>query len=396
MSIDPVPEERIVRGRSVNTGTFIDIRITGERISGHTPTVEAEVNPAAPWVSAGFFDIQVNGFGGKDYSLPELNEEDVLHIVHTLATSGTTTHLPTIVTSPQERFLRNLAVIKSTIESYPEAAHAIPGIHIEGPYISAIDGPRGAHDPQYIRDPDYSELIDWQAASGNRIKVVTLAPERPGSIPYIEKAVADGVCIALGHTAATPEEIDRAVAAGARLSTHLGNGSHGVLPRLKNYLWHQMAEDRLHAGIISDGFHLPPAVLKVMLRSKTRERLILVSDVALLGGMAAGSYKWGAIDVQVHPDGHLSLKDTEFLAGAGHLLNWDIAHFINTTGTSLAETIRLCTTNPGALLNLPETADFELQPGSRANLTCFSFTPGDAELRIHETISAGTTVWKNR
>jgi hypothetical protein len=104
----------------------------------------------------------------------------------------------------------------------------------------------------------------------------------------------------------------------------------------------------------------------------------------------------GTIDVQVHPDGHLSLKDTEFLAGAGHLLNWDIAHFINTTGTSLAETIRLCTTNPGALLNLPETADFELQPGSRANLTCFSFTPGDAELRIHETISAGTTIWKNR
>lgn len=393
MSSNQISQERVIRGRSIHTGNPIEVRIVGDRIVHHTASSEALEDRNSPWISPGFFDIQVNGFGGKDYSLPNLCEEDVIQIIHTLASSGTTTHLPTIVTSSQERFLRNLEVINGAMENYPEALHGIPGIHIEGPYISEIDGPRGAHDSQYIRNPDYQELVEWQAASGNRIKIVTLAPERPGSIAFIEKAVADGVCIALGHTAATPEEIDRAVAAGARLSTHLGNGSHGVLPRLKNYLWHQLANDTLHASIISDGFHLPPAVLNVMLRTKTMDRLVLVSDVALLGGKAPGAYKWGTIDVQVHPDGHLSLKDTEFLAGAGHLLNWDIAHFMHTTGSTLADTIRLCTTNPGALLNLPEVTDIDLKSGSRANITCFSFAPGDTELRIHETITAGSTIW---
>src|SRR5262249_48229077 len=120
------------------------------------------------------------------------------------------------------------------------------------------------------------EFQRWQEAAEGLIRLVTLAPERQGALEFIEKLAEAGIVAALGHTGADPETIRDAVQAGATLSTHLGNGAHNMLRRHPNYLWEQLAEDRLMASIIADGHHLPASVVKCMARVKGADRLILV------------------------------------------------------------------------------------------------------------------------
>jgi N-acetylglucosamine-6-phosphate deacetylase len=240
--------------------------------------------------------------------------------------------------------------------------------------------------------PDIKLFEEWQKAARGHIKIVTLAPELPGAPDFIRALAGMGVRVAIGHTAASPECILEAAAAGASCSTHLGNGSHLMIPRHKNYVWEQMACDSLMAGIISDGFHLPPSVVKVIDRAKGRDRLILVSDVALLGGYKPGIYKMGNLDVEVHADGHLSIAGSSALAGAAHLLDWDIVRFMEFTGASLKETIGLCTARPARFLGLAD--DYTaLAPGCRADLTVFSYTPGDRALKVRQTVAAGRVVF---
>lgn len=338
-------------------------------------------------ISPGFVDSQVNGYNGSDYSLPDLDPDHIERIITEIAASGATRHIATVVTSPQDRILRNLEMIASTMKSSHRLNGAISAIHLEGPCISEEDGPRGAHDRAFARDPDPVELDEWIAAADGLLGVVTLSPERAGSVAFIETLVEKGIVAAIGHTGATPEQIQAAVAAGATLSTHLGNGSHAMLPRLKNYLWEQLASDELHMGLICDGYHIPPSVVKCLVRAKGLSRTILVSDVALYGGMAPGRYHWGSIEVEVFKDGHLGVADTPYLAGAGHTLSWAIPRFIEFTGVSLADAVRLCTTNPGRLFGL-SLAESRPEAGQPADFVQFTYTPGAASLEI-ETMVRG-------
>ncbi|MFA6365839.1 MAG: amidohydrolase family protein, partial [Candidatus Hydrogenedentales bacterium] len=207
----------------------------------------------------------------------------------------------------------------------------------------------------------------------------------------IEKIVKTGVIAAIGHSAASPERIREAIAAGCTLSTHLGNGSHASVPRLRNYIWEQMAADGLAAGIIADGFHLPESVVKVMARAKGLNNLILVSDVALIGGYPRGIYRWGNLDVEVFEDGHIGLPGTTFLAGAAHLLDWDIPTFMRFTAATLGDTIRLCTVNPARLLSRIASAG-RLAPNSPANIVLFRFEKGDKRLKVEKTLINGEEI----
>lgn len=349
-----------VEGIWCGTNTPVAIEIKGQKIISCN---SIPMKPFLPWLSPGFVDIQINGYAGFDYSNPALEAHHIEAIVCRLAASGTFYHCPTIITAPQKTIVENCRTISREARRNAFIGKTICGIHIEGPYISAEDGPRGAHDPQFIRNPDVDEFEEWQDAAQGMIKIVTLAPELPGALHFIEHISRTGVIAAIGHTAASPGIIRNAVRAGARLSTHLGNGCHGMVPRLKNYLWEQLASDEIAASIIADGFHLPDAVIKVIARAKGLSNLILISDVAHLAGSLPGIMYWGSMKVEVHPDGHLGLAGTQFLAGAGHLLNRDIAQFIRATEVSVSDAIRLCTDNPRKLLGLtpsgqPRTGDF--------------------------------------
>jgi N-acetylglucosamine-6-phosphate deacetylase len=377
------------QGISVFTAKSINVEVQGELIRSVTPL---EVKKDLPYISPGFLDIQVNGYMGSDYSLEDLSEEQVAKIIFHLNRSGTTQHVPTIITTPSERILRNLKVITKAIQSSRDIACAISGIHIEGPFISPADGPRGAHNAAYVHPPDLNEFKQWQEAAEGRITTVTLAPEWEGALEFIQEITSMGVTAAIGHTAAPPDRIRAAVEAGARLSTHLGNASDPLIPRLKNYLWEQLAEDRLMAGIICDGFHLPKSVVQVFARAKGLDRLILVSDAAYPAGLKPGLYKWNGVDVQVFADGHLGLPAAESHAGAAHLLDWDIPRFMEFTGYSLVETIPLCTQNPGRIQGTPGNYG-RLEPGAPANLVIFDYKPGTDRLKVLKTIRCGKEVY---
>lgn len=377
------------QGISAFTNEPVEIKVHEEYIQRVSPF---KTKDHLPYISPGFLDIQVNGYMGNDYSLEEFSTGQMSKIISHLNRSGTTQHVPTIITSPRERILRNLRMITQAIRESEDIAHAIAGIHLEGPFISPKDGPRGAHNAAYVRPPDLNEFEQWQEAAEGRISIVTLSPEWEGAIEFIKAISSTGVTAAIGHTSASPDLIRAAVEAGARLSTHLGNASHPMIPRLKNYIWEQLAEDRLMAGIICDGFHLPKSVVQVFTRTKGLDRLILVSDAAYLGGLNPGLYKWNDVDVQVFDDGHLGLPGTEALAGAAHLLDWDISRFMEFTGYALKETIPLCTQNPARFLRSPDNYG-RLEPGAPANLVLFDYEPGMDRLRVLKTIRCGKEVY---
>src|SRR5699024_8216363 len=169
-------------------------------------------------------------------------------------------------------------------------SNLIEGFHLEGPYISKKDGPRGAHDANYVRPPDIDELEKLQDYSHNLIKIVTLSPEWRGADSFIKESAKMGTKIALGHLNASRLEIKKAVNNGALFSTHLGNGTHTELPRHENYLWSQLAEDNLNASVIADGHHIPFDLLKIFNRVK-KSKMFLVSDSVALAGKSPGIYE---------------------------------------------------------------------------------------------------------
>ncbi|MDF2724268.1 MAG: N-acetylglucosamine-6-phosphate deacetylase, partial [Paenibacillus sp.] len=256
----------------------------------------------------------------------------------------------------------------------------------------------GAHLLAYIRDPDWDEFSGWQAASGGRIRMVTLAPERAGAIPFITALRQAGIVAAIGHTAATTEQIERAVEAGATMSTHLGNGSHPIIPRHPNYIWDQLANDKLWAGLIADGHHLPPSVLKVMLRTK-RDKAILVSDAVKFAGMPPGRYSTVInAEVELHANGRLNtVTNPAILAGSASSLADGIANAISWGGVTLAEAIRMVTLYPAQLMGQSRLG--RLEPGAAGNLTLFDCQPCDGQdahgrIIIRETVLEGRTMYR--
>ncbi|HSK69738.1 MAG TPA: amidohydrolase family protein [Candidatus Limnocylindria bacterium] len=362
-------------GISAYTGKYTEIRTRDGRIEGIGAREAPAQGGPLPVLSRGLTDIQVNGYRGVDYSGEALSEEGMLQVVHDLARAGTLRHLPTLITGSRAQTRDNLRRISDAVERNTALKAAVAGIHLEGPYISGMDGARGAHDARHVRDPGIDELRDWQEAARGMVRLVTVAPEREGAPAFIRAAADMGITVALGHTLATGEQIEEAVRAGARLSTHLGNGSPAMLPRLRNHIWAQLANDELYASLIADGFHLPADTLKVFARAKGLGRVILTSDVGPMGGLAPGRYEWGNTSVEVHPDGHLGLAGTEYLAGAGHLLDRCVAFFREAVGCTLPEALAAASDVPVRFLGLDAgTGDFKI--GEPADVVCLEEAPG--------------------
>jgi N-acetylglucosamine-6-phosphate deacetylase len=343
------------------------------------------------YLCEGFIDLQVNGYRGLDYSSDNLKEEDVVNIVSYLAEAGTVKHLPTIITGETNKTIRNIKTIISARKKDTVIEAAIPGIHLEGPYISSVDGARGAHDKKYVRLPDINELREWHEESEGLIKIITLAPELKGSSEFIKEAVKLGIKTSIGHSDSKTEDIKNAVDAGMSLSTHLGNGIYQMIDRRNNVIWEQLANNNLTAGIISDGFHLVPEQIEAFYRAKSLNNIFLVSDVGPLGGKKTGIYKWGNIDVQVYDDGHLGLPNTPYLAGAGHLQDTCIANFINVTGLSLKDALKTVIDIPNRILGIAKIVDDRKY--DNGNLTLFKFEPGMEKIEVLETFINGKKVY---
>jgi len=333
-----------------------------------------------PIFSPGLIDLQVNGYGLHDLNDGELSAGTVEALSEDLCRVGIAAYLPTLITADKISICRRLSAIREASEKLPYSRQMIAGIHIEGPHISSKDGPRGAHPREHIRPPSMEEFESWQEAAGGLVSMITIAPELDGAIDYLREIAKRGVIVALGHSDASEEDIYKATDAGARISTHLGNGLAATLPRHPNAVWAQLAEDRLSASLILDGHHLPSSTAQVMIRAKGAERVILVSDSVKFAGMPPAPYTSPiGGDVEVFSNGRVSIFGDKFLAGSGVSLLKIISNFSNLTGLPFCSGVAMATKNPAKFLN----RSVDLKPGKRADFILFDLdnTTGTAQPR---------------
>lgn len=339
------------------------------------------------FLAPGFIDIQVNGYAGVDYGDPSLPHGEISRSIQTLLKTGLTRMFPTVITGSPDDMLGALKNLYRAKQEIDEAA-VIEGIHVEGPYIGPEDGPRGAHPRKWVRPPDLDEWARWRDATHGLIRLVTLSPHWPEAPRYIEALTSEGVTVSIGHTDATTEQLDAAVCAGATLSTHLGNGAHTILRRHPNYIWDQLADDRLAADFIVDGIHLQSAFLKVALRAKTVDRSILVTDAAAPAGAPPGRYKLGEQEVDNLPDGRVVLAGLDKLAGSSLRMDRGVENLMQLAGLSLRDAIQLATVNPARVTNIANRQK-GLVEGDRADFIVFRYDEDAGKIEIEETYVDG-------
>ena len=376
-------------GRNALSGELIILE--GEGAITHCEPLLGNPTEVLPYLAPGFIDIQVNGFAGVDYNSEKTSLEEIARSIHVIYSSGVARFFPTVITGEVAGMLgalRNLAKARETLAE----GVAMEGFHVEGPHICADDGPRGAHPRHCVRKPDVAEYQRWQEVTHGNIKLVTIAPEWPEATRYIEAVVRDGVVVSIGHTGANREQIQAAVSAGATLSTHIGNGAHAVLARHPNYIWEQLAEDRLAADFIVDGIHLPESFLKVALRAKGLERSILVTDASSPAGAAPGRYKLGEQEVDLTEDNRVVLAGQTRLAGSALRMDRGVENLMKIAGLSLADAITMATRNPARVGRVGGRIR-GLIPGDRADVIAFTFDSKEKRIKILKSWVSGNLVY---
>lgn len=355
-----------------------------------------EAESARPcYAAAGMIDVQHNGYLGHSFADLKCTVQQIKDIIYANWKTGTTHFYPTIYTNTDEVYMHALRTINEAAQD-PNFGRAILGVHVEGPYLSPEDGPRGSHMREFIRPPNLAEFRKWHDASGKRIRLVTVAPEVAGGMDFIRAARKLKVKVALGHHNATGAQIQEAVAAGADMVTHLGNGAHRMVNRFHNYIFQQLAEDRLYAGIIADGEHLPDPVLKIFFRTKPRSKIVLVSDVVSLGGLPAGKYmREDGQAVRILESGRVENDDDSGnLAGAGVLLDHCIPKAVSIGEFTLAQCLECASLNPARYFKEHKRLG-SLMPGKEASLFLFRREIGK-KLDVAVTLVAGDVVFDGR
>jgi len=269
---------------------------TPSLVNPSTPRNPPSANPSS--FATSLFDLQVNGFAGVDFQTVELTLPDLRRAVEALRACQTHRILLTLITDEIEALAAKFRHIQELRAQDALIAETICGYHLEGPFLSAEDGYRGAHPAGAQLAPDWEAFRELQTAAGGRIKLLTIAPELPGSAEFIAEAAQAGVVVSLGHTNASDAQIDAAIRAGAKLCTHLGNGVPQTLHRHDNVVQRLLARDELTACFIPDGVHLPPAVLKNFFRAKPRGKVLFTTDAVSAAGAPPGRYTVGSLKVE--------------------------------------------------------------------------------------------------
>jgi len=362
----PAEGELLFRGRWRGRGPVEDWHVRDGRLLEVKPArkVSPDFGGAEAIIAPPLLDIQVNGANGIDLQDPALEADRLLGITHFLASRGVGRWVPTLVTMDPEGMEHACRVIAKARAQHRELVLAIPGIHLEGPFISPVDGPRGAHPLAHVMPPDWRWFSRWLKAAAGKVLYTTLAPELPGAIPFIKRCVAAGVRVSLGHHHATAAQIRAAVDTGATLCTHLGNGVMTTLPRHENPLWPQLDENRLSASFIADLHHLPPEVLRVMVRAKMPQRSILVSDCTALAGAKPGRYASFGQEVELGKDGAIRIPGTAMLAGSANTLEECVIRAVASGAFTWSQALDAASLIPARALGI-ETATARPRLGGR-------------------------------
>jgi N-acetylglucosamine-6-phosphate deacetylase len=379
----------IIKGLHYSTGQPVKVEILDGQICKISGIDSRNEHAGDLYLAPGFIDNQINGYSGIDFSGSDINSDDVIKASGAILKDGTTTFLPTLITADLSTMTRSLKVLCEAWEKDELFRAAVPGFHLEGPYISPEEGFRGCHPIEFIRKPSVDEFRELQEISGNRIIQITLAPEAEGAMELIKYCVSAGIVVAMGHTRASASQIKMAVDLGVKLSTHLGNGCANTIHRHNNPLWPQLADERLTPSIIADGHHLLPEEIKVFYKVKGAGNIILTSDVVYLSGMAPGKYFYLGTEVQLTESGMLLDVRHNCLAGASYPVKKGVETIMDYTGCSLSEAVNMATLNVAGVLNLSDRGT--IAEGKRADLILFE-KKGN-RISIRKTYLAGKLVY---
>lgn len=379
-------EPSTVSGILYSDGSQVSIQSENGKITNIIRSESAETNSEV-FIAPGLIDIQINGYLGVDFSGPDLTVQGVKDATKALWKAGVTTYFPTVITSDVDRLKKNFAILAEARKD-PEISMSIPGFHLEGPYISPIAGFRGAHLARYIKPPSWEEFSALQKAAEGGIKLITVAPEIKGAIPFVKKCVESGLIVSLGHHNGTAEQIKAAADAGATMATHLGNGCANEINRHYNPLWPQLSDDRITPSIIADGFHLTRDEVRSFHKVKGTDNLILVSDALDLAGLEPGIYERGGRDLELTPN-VVKFPDQNVLAGAASPISLCVGVVMDYTRCSLEDAIQMASTNPSKIMSLDDLG--VLTQGKRADFVLFTMENG--QMVIKETYVEGQLVY---
>ena len=352
-------ERTVLRAAHYRTGTteeFIFQR-------GHLIT-RTKVRAKADLVfGPGFLDLQCNGYAGVDYNHPETTPQQIAESIQAMWRSGCTLVLPTVITGAPERMELFFRTLLSAL-SAPEIRRSVPGFHLEGPFISPEDGARGAHPLASVCPPDRKLWSRLQRAAEGSIRLLTLAPEVKNALKFIAALRQESVLLAIGHTMADSQTVQRAADAGALMSTHLGNGCPQMMHRHANPVFAQLGEDRLVASVIADGIHLPADVLRSFARVKGQERTVLVTDAMAAAGAPPGRYTLGDHYLEVGADRVVRQPGSPNFAGSALSMDLAVGNFAAMTNSSLADAWDAASVIPARLLRASGAVKARIDAGT--------------------------------
>ncbi len=370
----------LLDGRAVRIGVCGD-KIVSEEAIERTPGM-ARLLPV-------LVDLQQNGAHGLAFNnLHETAPNDLETIGDHLLKNGVGRVLATFTTTDYAILQTAATAVREALDRDEHLNRLFFGIFHEGVFISPDYGWRGGHDPKFIQPPDYRKFSDLQERSGNRIRMVNIAPEVEGALEFISRAADAGIKVALGHCHPSSEVIREAVARGATMVTHFANGAAPEIHRFKNPFWEFLSNDRLSLGLVGDGFHLPSEVARTALATKGTEKCFMVSDASIHSGRAPGVYqRIGGEPCQIEANGFIHVVNSEILAGAWFQNNRSVEYLVNRIGIEFETAWKLCSTIPAQLIgiDLPD-----LSPGAEASFVQAEFT--DGELHLHQVVFCGQEI----
>lgn len=257
-----------------------------------------------------------------------------------------------MITDRSEALAAKLAQIELHREADPVIAAMVVGYHLEGPHLSSLPGYHGAHPRELMTPPDTATFARLQEAAGGRVRLVTIAPELPGSAEYIAQVCAAGTRVAIGHSNASETEIDAAIAAGLTLCTHLGNGAPLELPRHDNIIQRLLGRDELTAVFIPDGLHLPRGVLRNFVRAKPTGKVLFTTDGMAAAGAGPGRYRIGRLEIEVGADGVVREPGQRNFAGSSLTMDQAAENVAAWVGWAATDVAAACGTRVRAALGL--------------------------------------------
>lgn len=334
-----------------------DGRVTALGAGSAPRPADRDLGPVT--VVPGFVDTHNHGGGGGSFSIA--SEVDTSAAVALHRRHGTTTMIASLVTTSPDDLLRQVRVLAEDVR-----AGRIDGIHLEGPWLSTVRC--GAHQPALMRDPDPGEIDRILAAGEGTIRMVTIAPERPGATAAIERLVDAGVVVAVGHTEATYDQTRAAIAAGATIGTHLFNAMRPIDRREPGPVIALLEDRSVTVELITDGVHIAPAIYRHVTRAVGPDRVSLITDAMAATGMADGRYHLGPVEVDV-ADGVAFVGGTDTIAGStatmDRVVRFAVAHCGLDGDEAMMLAVRQASLNPARALGLPGGG---LTPGVAADL----------------------------